>query len=148
MEAARTSETLVNFYQTTRRYNTKDSHLHTRRRENLKSQNLVRLSHLPHSCYMPRLSHLPWFCHPNSLWWRVQRMEILLQFSPAYHHFIPLSPKCSTLFCSSSQIPSICVIPLKTTFDSPRNCRKLIWYQYSSSQPRNKMAASASLRRR
>jgi hypothetical protein len=30
----RTSETLVNFYQTTRRYNTEDSHLHTRR-ENL-----------------------------------------------------------------------------------------------------------------
>jgi hypothetical protein len=27
MEAARTSETLVNFYQTTRRYNPKDSHL-------------------------------------------------------------------------------------------------------------------------
>jgi hypothetical protein len=28
-EAARTSETLVNFYQTTRRYNPEDSHLHT-----------------------------------------------------------------------------------------------------------------------
>jgi hypothetical protein len=27
MEAARTSETLVNFYQTTRRYNPEDSHL-------------------------------------------------------------------------------------------------------------------------
>jgi hypothetical protein len=27
MEAARTSETLVNFYQTTRRYNPQDSHL-------------------------------------------------------------------------------------------------------------------------
>jgi hypothetical protein len=37
MEAARTSETLVNFYQTTRRYNPEDSHLHTLRRENLKS---------------------------------------------------------------------------------------------------------------
>jgi hypothetical protein len=37
MEAARTSETLVNFYQTTRRYNTEDSNLHTHRRENLKS---------------------------------------------------------------------------------------------------------------
>jgi 16S rRNA C1402 (ribose-2'-O) methylase RsmI len=36
MEAARTSETLVNFYQTRRRYNPEDSHLHTRRRENLK----------------------------------------------------------------------------------------------------------------
>jgi hypothetical protein len=37
MEAARTSETLVNFYQTTRRYNTEDSHLRTHSRENLTS---------------------------------------------------------------------------------------------------------------
>jgi hypothetical protein len=37
MEAARTSETLVNFYQTTRRYNPEDSRLRTHRRENLKS---------------------------------------------------------------------------------------------------------------
>jgi hypothetical protein len=37
MEVARTSETLVNFYQTTRRYNPEDSHLRTHRRENLKS---------------------------------------------------------------------------------------------------------------
>jgi hypothetical protein len=37
MEAARTSETLVNFYQTTRRYNPEDSHLCIHRRENLKS---------------------------------------------------------------------------------------------------------------
>jgi hypothetical protein len=29
MEAARTSETLVNFYQTTRHYNPEESHLHT-----------------------------------------------------------------------------------------------------------------------
>jgi hypothetical protein len=37
MKAARTSETLVNFYQTTRCYNPEDSNLHTHRRENLKS---------------------------------------------------------------------------------------------------------------
>jgi hypothetical protein len=37
MGAARTSETLINFYQTTRRYNPEDSHLRTHRRENLKS---------------------------------------------------------------------------------------------------------------
>jgi hypothetical protein len=37
MEAARTSETSVNFYQTTRRYNPEDSHLRTHRRKNLKS---------------------------------------------------------------------------------------------------------------
>jgi hypothetical protein len=37
MEAASSSETSVNFYQTTRRNNPEDSHLHARRRENLKS---------------------------------------------------------------------------------------------------------------
>jgi hypothetical protein len=37
MEEARTSETLVNFYQTTWCYNPEDSHLHTHRCENLKS---------------------------------------------------------------------------------------------------------------
>jgi hypothetical protein len=31
MEAARTSETLVNFYQTLQRYNPEDSHLRTHR---------------------------------------------------------------------------------------------------------------------
>jgi hypothetical protein len=39
MEAVRTSETLVNFYQITRRYNPEDSHLRIHRRENLKSYN-------------------------------------------------------------------------------------------------------------
>jgi hypothetical protein len=37
MEVARSSETLVNFYQTTRRYNPEDSHLRTNHSENLKS---------------------------------------------------------------------------------------------------------------
>jgi hypothetical protein len=38
MEAASTCETSVNFYQTTLRNNPEDSRLHTRHRENLKSQ--------------------------------------------------------------------------------------------------------------
>jgi hypothetical protein len=38
MEAARTSEILVNFYQTTCLYNPEDSHLCAHRHENLKSQ--------------------------------------------------------------------------------------------------------------
>jgi hypothetical protein len=37
MEADSTCETSVNFYQATRRNNSEDSHLHTRRRENIKS---------------------------------------------------------------------------------------------------------------
>jgi hypothetical protein len=44
MEAARTSETLVNFYQTTWRYNPEDSHLHSHRHENLKSYILLAVS--------------------------------------------------------------------------------------------------------
>jgi hypothetical protein len=46
MEAAGTSETLVNFYQTTRRYNPEDSHLHTHRRENLKSYSCTKFARL------------------------------------------------------------------------------------------------------
>jgi hypothetical protein len=38
MDAASTTETSVNFYQTTRRNNPEDSHLHTCHREDLKSQ--------------------------------------------------------------------------------------------------------------
>jgi hypothetical protein len=41
MEAARTFETLVNFYQNTLRYNPESNHLRTHRRENLKSYNLL-----------------------------------------------------------------------------------------------------------
>jgi hypothetical protein len=37
MEAARTSETLVDFYQTTWHYDPEDSHLHAHCHENLKS---------------------------------------------------------------------------------------------------------------
>jgi hypothetical protein len=40
MEAASTSETSVNFYQTPWRNNPEDSHLHTRRREKLKSNKI------------------------------------------------------------------------------------------------------------
>jgi hypothetical protein len=43
MEAECTSETSVNFYQTTRRNNPEDSHLHNRRSDYLKS----------HKVYMP-----------------------------------------------------------------------------------------------
>jgi hypothetical protein len=45
MEAVSTSETLVNFYQTTRLYNPEDSQLRTHRRENLKSY-ILRQNHL------------------------------------------------------------------------------------------------------
>jgi hypothetical protein len=46
MEAARTSEMLVNFYQTTQCYNPEDSHLRTHHRENLKSYFERNLNHI------------------------------------------------------------------------------------------------------
>jgi hypothetical protein len=44
MEAARISETSVNAYQTTRRNNPEDSHLHVRRLQNLKSDDVSLVS--------------------------------------------------------------------------------------------------------
>jgi hypothetical protein len=44
MKAASISETSVNFHQTTRCNNPEDSHLHTRRRENLKYHSLLFIS--------------------------------------------------------------------------------------------------------
>jgi hypothetical protein len=46
MEAASTSETSVNFYHATQPNNTEDSHLHSRRRENLKSQKSICTLHM------------------------------------------------------------------------------------------------------
>jgi hypothetical protein len=46
MQAARTSETSVNVYQTKRRYNPEDSRLHTRRRENQKSYKIKMISYI------------------------------------------------------------------------------------------------------
>jgi hypothetical protein len=58
------------------------------------SNNFVRISHLPHARYMPRPTHPPWSDHPNTIWWRVQIMALLImQFSPASRHFIPLRSK-------------------------------------------------------
>jgi hypothetical protein len=55
MEAARTFETLVNFYQTTWRYKPEDSHLRTHRRENLKSYLLGTVAGLLISIYYEKI---------------------------------------------------------------------------------------------
>jgi hypothetical protein len=54
MEAVSTSETPVSFYETTRRNIPQDIHLHTRRRENLKSPTVVYL--LRNITYIPSLA--------------------------------------------------------------------------------------------
>jgi hypothetical protein len=57
MEAAKTSETSVNFYQTTRRNILEDSHLHTRRRKNLKSHPGSFYLKMPCSAYITIATH-------------------------------------------------------------------------------------------
>jgi hypothetical protein len=48
---------------------------------------------LPHACYMPCPSH-PWF-NPNYIWRRVQVVKFLIvHFSPASYHSIPLRSRC------------------------------------------------------
>jgi hypothetical protein len=69
MEAARTSETSVNFYQTARRNNPEDSCLHTRRRENLKSHNVNCL-------YDSVFSRLHCVCVCACVWERERDREI------------------------------------------------------------------------
>jgi hypothetical protein len=50
--------------------------------------------HFPHARDMPHPSHPPLFDHPHNIWWRVQMMElIIMQFSAASNHFIPLTSK-------------------------------------------------------
>jgi hypothetical protein len=63
MEAARASETMVNFYQTTRRYNPEDSHLRTHRRENLKSNDLHDLFSFPDNIRVTKSRRMRWAGH-------------------------------------------------------------------------------------
>jgi hypothetical protein len=58
------------------------------------NQNFVSIFYLAHLCYMPRSSHQPWFHDPNSVWWRVQVINLfIMQFSAASHHFLSLRSK-------------------------------------------------------
>jgi predicted phosphohydrolase len=41
-------------------------------------QNLVYISSLPHTCYMPRPCHSSWFHHPNNIGWGVQIIKLLI----------------------------------------------------------------------
>jgi hypothetical protein len=53
---------------------------------------------------MPCLSHPSWFEHSNYTWRRVRAMKLLImQFSPASSHFIPLQSKyfLNTLFSNT-----------------------------------------------
>jgi hypothetical protein len=73
MEAASTSETSVNFYQATRHNNKEDSHLQTRHRENLKSDNeivyyiniMIKYSRFQKKKQLPGRFSLCSFLHPS-----------------------------------------------------------------------------------
>jgi len=49
----------------------------------------------PRACYMSRQFRPPWFDRPNNIWWSVLVMKLLMRFSPASRHFIPLRSKHS-----------------------------------------------------
>jgi hypothetical protein len=63
------------------------------------NQDIVCISHLAHPFYTPRPLHFPWFDHRNNIFRSVQVTKLLImQSSPASHHFLPLR--------SCSQTPS------------------------------------------
>jgi hypothetical protein len=86
MEAARTSETSVIVCQTTRRNNREDSHLHTRRRDNLKSPFPLLLGCSIHLRYSSVVYALSILCNPFQEDWKsvihtgIQRVSILCKF--------------------------------------------------------------------
>jgi hypothetical protein len=66
MEAANTSETLENFYQTVRHNNPEDSHLQTLRRENMKYQIIERSTKPTVFYWKGCAAYTALFC----VWWR------------------------------------------------------------------------------
>jgi hypothetical protein len=78
--------------------------------------NLVRISHLPHACYMPRPSHPPWFYHSNIIWWKLQITKFAItEFSPVSYHLIPLKSKYSPRH-PVLKTPSVYILPLTWDF--------------------------------
>jgi hypothetical protein len=48
----------------------------------LSYENRACIPHLSHVCYMPCPSHPPAVYHSSYIWWRVQVVKLLMQFSP------------------------------------------------------------------
>jgi hypothetical protein len=129
MEAARTSETLVNFYQTTRRYNPEDSDLRIHRHENLKSYLILlnarwkermrilcilvwnTLSRLAALCNSIRffIFHIDFslFVHISSLF------HLYIRMFPLFFSY-PLNFSCD--ICYVFQFPSILLSPWNTVY--------------------------------
>jgi hypothetical protein len=57
---------------------------------------------------MPRPSHLPWFGHPINVWWSVQVMHLIMQFSPVIFSTSPLLGANILLSALFSDILTLC----------------------------------------
>ena len=54
----------------------------------------VRISPLPHTCYMPHPSHSSWFDSLNNNRWGIQSIKLLfMQPTPLHCYLVPLRPK-------------------------------------------------------
>jgi hypothetical protein len=83
MEAVQTFETLVNSYQCTRRYNPEDGHLHTHRRDNLKSYLEVFCSGKPEKQHISSTKSEPDFGTGSSF----SRLSLKMYESGKLHFF-------------------------------------------------------------
>jgi hypothetical protein len=105
MEAANTSESLVNLSQKTRRNNPEDSHLHTHRRESLKSYYIN----------VPRLLF-------SSVFREIKKQQLLKQIIKQ----LCLWKQCKNSFLSSSDLGSVakcCKICLNAMSDTQEERR-------------------------
>jgi hypothetical protein len=88
MEAVRTSETSVKFNVTIRRYISKDSKLHTRRRENLKSHMLEITSEIA--------THLRTIAMQTTCY--AELVDTLVTFDPTGNYMTPVLPTNNSAF--------------------------------------------------
>jgi hypothetical protein len=81
MEAVSTFETSVNFYQTTQRNNLEESHLHTHRRENLKSH--VKSGRLLEKwrCIISIRIRIVYYMHGNVLAYRINKINLSIRWN-------------------------------------------------------------------
>jgi hypothetical protein len=90
IEATSTSETSINFYRTTRRYNPEDSHLHTRRRGNLKSYSLESVTN-SYNLIKYNLNYQPDGCSNSRDGRTILRQEAITHYTkcnPSYELYV------------------------------------------------------------
>jgi hypothetical protein len=164
MEAARTSETLVNFYQTARCCNPEDSNLHTHRRENLRSANIL-LSHrenLVRHIYELLLFPNSWPKNPGAAYTRANtvysisknKVHIILMQRDArwtwYMRGVSYAILTRNSCCVGYLLPSLEIFHSTTTEESIRlftdvAIHEVAWYVLKQKRWRNKTAVLPSV---